>query len=89
MHVGALHQNKSALVVSHCIPKDFLRWQGNYHEFLVEFALNRISNRPQGEVFTCTPGPQDNKAFVSDVMKTWDNSKTGDLQLDEVQVRIS
>jgi len=31
----------------------------------------------------------DNKAFVDDVMKTWDHSKTGDLQMDELQAWLS
>jgi len=34
-------------------------------------------------------GSQDNKAFVDDVMKTWDHSKTGDLQIDELQAWLS
>lgn len=32
---------------------------------------------------------QDNKRFIKDVMKTWDHSHTGDLQLPELQVRVA
>ena len=32
------------------------------------------------------PCLQETRRYVSDVMKTWDKSKTGDLQTDEVQV---
>eukprot|EP00285_Hemiselmis_virescens_P016909 CAMPEP_0173379446 /NCGR_PEP_ID=MMETSP1356-20130122/2388_1 /TAXON_ID=77927 ORGANISM="Hemiselmis virescens, Strain PCC157" /NCGR_SAMPLE_ID=MMETSP1356 /ASSEMBLY_ACC=CAM_ASM_000847 /LENGTH=198 /DNA_ID=CAMNT_0014332779 /DNA_START=52 /DNA_END=645 /DNA_ORIENTATION=+ len=31
----------------------------------------------------------DNKHFVDDVMKTWDHTKTGDLQIDELQAWLS
>jgi len=32
---------------------------------------------------------QDHKRFIEDVMKTWDVRKTGELQLDELQVKLT